>query len=501
MANNAPTEHPESLNRDLALRLILCAGLAIFWVVFLWNFWSKGVYALGFNAFIFLVLFLGLFVWVLRKEGHFGKNDLAWLIPFTLIVLSFALYDNPFLKIFSLMVLPAGFAIFYNQAFLPDKESKYWDIEYVLRIISRFFSFLLQIGKSATLYLNLIVPTGSAKKRIAVRVTAGLVLFLVIALTVFIPLLSSADAVFAERMKGIYDWFKEIISVPFMYKLLVGIALSILFSSVLAAWSGPFDYGKKEKQDKPIDSIVAGIVLGGILCLYALFLWVQVKRLWVGDLPFDFKETEHLVKSGFWQLLFLSVINILIYFFAYRKTSPIVQKILAAFTAASLLLLVSAGYRMGLYVTYYGFSYEKFFAAYTVLYCAIVFVWLITRLFIAQRSNILKFLVVLFIWMYAAVTVLPVEQFILRANVALSGIENSRIRLYELTMLSPDVLSLVKRYEQQGALKEKADYLEREGKNKSEEAFDWTPWIERQEKRVAEKVWYEMNIMNLMTRR
>ena len=128
MENNVSTERTPRISRNAAIRIIACAVLAIFWVVFLWNFWRKGVYALGFNAFIFLVLFLGLFVWVLRKEGHFGKNDLIWLIPFALIVLSFALYDNPFLKIFSLMVLPAGFAIFYNQAFLPDKESKYWDI-------------------------------------------------------------------------------------------------------------------------------------------------------------------------------------------------------------------------------------------------------------------------------------------------------------------------------------------------------------------------------------
>jgi hypothetical protein len=247
-----------------------------------------------------------------------------------------------------------------------------------------------------------------------------------------------------------------------------------------------------------IDPIISGIVLGGILIIYLFFLWVQLQRLWVGSLPFDFRETEHLVKSGFWQLFFLSIINILIYFFTYRKTHLLVQRILAAFTFASFLLLSSAGYRMGLYITYYGLSYEKFFASYTVLFCTILFIWLISRLFIGRRSNIIKFLIILFIWMYSAAAIFPVEQFILRTNVALSKLSESRIRLFELTMLSPDVLALVKNYQQQGVLQEKIPYFPHEGSGKPENNFDWTPWIKKQEKRVAEKKWYEYNLMNLI---
>ena len=175
-----------------------------------------------------------------------------------------------------------------------------------------------------------------------------------------------------------------------------------------------------------------------------------------------------------------------------------VQRILTVFTIASLFLLISAGYRMGLYVTYYGFSYEKFFASYTVIYCAILFIWLIIQLFIKQRANILKFLIFLFLWMYAAVSVLPVEQFMLRTNVALAGLKESRIRLFELTMLSPDVLSLVKKYQQQGLLKENAGYLSREKENKSSEEFDWNPWIKRQEKIISDKVSYEKNLVNII---
>ena len=488
----------EKFNKDLILKLVLSAVPAVFWVIFLWNFWYKGVDALGFNATTFFFLLLGLFVWVLYKKGCYATRDLFWIIPVVLIALSYSLYDNPFLKVISLLVLPLLFAVFYIQAFLPDKKDRLWDFEFVSKIAGRFFSFLPQIRKSIASYLNLIVPASENKNRVWVRVVIGLVLFSLIALTVFIPLLSSADAVFAAKAQIIYDWFLEIFSLPLVYKILTAVALTILVFSALTAWSRSFNFKREKTAEKEIDAIISGIVLGGILGLYLLFLGVQINHLWVGSLPFEFKEAVSLVKSGFWQLLLLSIINILIYFFIYRKTTPLVQKILTAFTFASLFLLVSAGYRMGLYVTYYGFSYEKFFASYTVIYCAILFVWLISRLFVKQRANILKFLVVLFLWMYALVSVFPVEQFIMRANVALTQIEESRIRLFELTMLSPDILSLAKKYEQQGLLKEEVGYLSREKKEKHGEEFDWNPWIERQEKKIGNKAWYERNLMNII---
>jgi len=484
--------------RELFLKLSLSAVLAIFWVIFLWNFWSKGVYALGFNAAIFWLLLFGLFIFVLRRSGCYLRHDLYWIVPISLIMFSYAIYDNPFLKLVSLLVLPITLGIFYNQAFLSDKKDRLWNFAFILKIITRFFSFLGEIGQTIKLYISLIIPADKTKKRVVLRTIIGLILFLIIAFTVFIPLLSSSDLVFASKVQGIYDWFLKIISLSFVYKLLVFIFLSLLFFSVLTAWSKIFNYQETEVVGQNIDPIVSGIVLGGILGLYLLFLGVQINYLWVGVLPFDFKETENLVKSGFWQLFFLTALNILIYFFTYKKTLPLVQRILTAFTVASLLLLVSAGYRMGLYVTYYGFSYEKFFASYTVVYCTILFIWLISRLFITKRSNIVKFLLVLFLWMYALISVFPVEQFILRTNVALANFKESRIRLFELTMLSPDVLTLVKEYQKNDLLQEQTSYLPRENGELTNKESDWNPWIKRQEEKVANKLWYEKNLLNVI---
>jgi len=99
--------------------------------------------------------------------------------------------------------------------------------------------------------------------------------------------------------------------------------------------------------------------------------------------------------------------------------------------------------------------------------------------------------------MFAVVTILPVEYLILNTNIALAKRPESRIRLFELTMLSPDVLTAVKKYQAAGVLKENVGYLGREGKEKTEDQFDWQPWIEKQEQRIVNKHWYEKNVINL----
>lgn len=124
-----------------------CLGLALFWVVFIWGFWQNGVFALGLNAFVFFSGALFLFFWTGYKRQYYGKRDLAWIIPLFLIAFSFLLYDNPFLKVFSLLVLPAFGALFINFGNLAAKARRHWDINFVLQLISRILSFLARINE------------------------------------------------------------------------------------------------------------------------------------------------------------------------------------------------------------------------------------------------------------------------------------------------------------------------------------------------------------------
>lgn len=70
---------------------------------------------------------------------------------------------------------------------------------------------------------------------------------------------------------------------------------------------------------------------------------------------------------------------------------------------------------------------------------------------------------------------------------ALVSKPDSKIQLFEMTMLSPDVLTQIKKYKEEGKLDEK----ER----------DWNPWIEKQEKRIQDKKWYEATLSSIRANR
>lgn len=473
------------------LEAIASVFLSLFFVIFAWGFWSRGIYALGANFALYLAAMVLFFAGKLSRTPKYSARDLAWITPFFLMALSYALYENPFFKIFNFLVFPVSFACFYAYSWLANKKEADWNFRFLTKIILRLLSFFVFLRDLIRLGSANVFKKSSSGSGLLKRTIAGLTILLV-ALLIIVPILSSADPLFAQKLKPIYDFVSGILSKSAVAKIIVLAVLSAATLTALLAWGRPHEEIVSSGQEKTRDLVAVSIVLGGIFLVYLLFLWVQIDRLWVGALPFDFSETENLVKSGFWQLLFLSFVNLAIFFFLYKKTAPAGQKMLGAFAVASLLLLVSSAQRMYLYVTYYGFSYEKFYASYAVLFCAILFVWLILRLFAPKRSNVFKFLAFQFIWMFALVSVFPVEQFILSSNMSLVKKEGSHIRLYEMSMLSADVLTEIKDYQARGLLAERP--------NLDAAPYDWNDWTAKREKEVNDKKWYELNLSSLRAR-
>jgi hypothetical protein len=491
--------HQSSPITETHIQLIASAAVAAFGVGFLWNFWEKFVYALGVNFAIFLAGIVGVCIWQLYRKGKYTARDLVWVVPLLLMALSVALYDNPFMKAVLLVVWPFSFAVLFNYAILENKGDHTWNLGLASSIAERILKTVTYIGKAVTSFLEVLIPANRKYKKIIARLLLGLGLFGLLALTVFIPLLSSADNDFGVILETIVEWVIAQVSLPLTYRILTGIVVAVGCMAILLAWSSPFDLERQSEKKEQVDDIVAGSFLSGVVTLYVLFIGVQVSKLWVGALPIDFDAVVTLVKSGFWQLLVLTFLNILIFYFVYKKTGRVVQWILGFFAVASLLLLASAGHRMGLYVQFYGFSYEKFYASYTVLFCGVLLLWLIAELFSRRKVDSIHFAAVLFIWMISVVSILPVEQFILRSNMKLVQREGSQIRLYELTMLSPDVLKIVKKYNAAGQLTERVGTLPREEVSSGIKR-DWQPWIRRQEERLAQKEWYEFNLMNVLNK-
>ena len=449
--------------------LIITGIISIFAVIFLWGFLTKGVYALGFNMTLFSLLVFWLFLEGEKNIKKFFKSHISWILPLGAIIVSFSLFENPFLKIINTFLLPFLLFFFFSYTRSVIEGKNTWNILLIAKILGREVSL-----SNAHKTLVESVQYEDHKKELFQKLFTGWAILIGLNL-VLIPLLASADKKFWQIVGNIFDIF----SMETMLKIFIAFALLIVFIALKISWSNRLTISNVFEHKK-LDSLTAGIVIGGTLITYFVFIATQLDAIMTQTLPLNVEAVSSLVKWGFWQLFFVSLINIGFFFVYFRKTNSTVQSLLLVFLLASIIILISASQRMYLYVDTYGLSYEKFFASYSVLYFWIL-LWLMTYLVLRKKENdILKTSLFLALWMYAALCIFPVEKTIFQINTKISQRQVTKMQVYQSHILSIDILDAV-------------------------EKLKWTPLYESQswelwkEKRLAEtqkKKWYEKNINN-----
>jgi len=94
--------------------IILSLIISIFTVVFLWWFFTNWIYALGINMSILWLLISWLFLQGTRNIWDLIKDNVYWIVPILWIIISFSLYENPFLKTINIFLLPLLLTFFFS---------------------------------------------------------------------------------------------------------------------------------------------------------------------------------------------------------------------------------------------------------------------------------------------------------------------------------------------------------------------------------------------------
>ncbi len=484
----------------------VAAFLSLFWVVCLWNFWSLGIHAMGANAALFFGGLLGLVARTYSSRGLELERSWIWAMPFGLLAASYALHDNTYIKTINLFLFPIGLGAIC----LLNLRRTRVTFGYLLSTIGLTLVGPFQYLDSAfaTQPRPSLRPQRKLFERQSLesRILLGVLISGVVIFCFVVPMLSSADEVFSQRMDNAYDYtigpLLDLFEMSLVWRVLTFLMLSVLLVSFAVRLT------EAHRPDDPVssaprDSVIAGILLVSVSLIYLLFLWIQLERFWLTTLPLDFEATERLVKNGFWQMLILTAFNLVLQIVTYRRTVAPVQAILFGFCLASVLLLASAAHRMYLYVTIYGLSHEKFFASYAVIYCAFLFLlffWLFIR---RQDADLIRIAAYAGIWVFAITTILPVEQVMVRVNLALARRPNSRINVDQMELFGADAYPLIIGQARQISPEAYFKLDERTRRSQiwivpgSNLATPWSQWCERIERRIASQKWYERNLSSL----
>ena len=450
--------------------------ISAFAVLSHWGFWDIGVYALGWNT---SVTYLCLTLLLLHDKPFIKfRENWAWLVPIVFMALSFGLYENPWLKVINMFVLPISLGVFLSYAHTTEKQHHWWSSSFLVRLGLIALNILPEWPRASNSLRSAALNQVDSSRASIVKRIARSIALLIPLLFIVLALLSSADQQFDQLLGRVFQIVGDMLNFSIFAKLAFVILLWVSLVAALSAFRQPFKY-EHQAAHRSVDNVTAAIVLISILLVYIAFLSLQIEYLLVDQLPIEFGDTERLVKFGFWQLFFLSIINVGLFYWAYRNTAVWLQWLLSLYLLASALILLSAAWRMALYVYYYGLSYEKFFASYTTLYALGLFVFLGFCLLAKKRQDLVKCVVFSVLWMFSLATISPIELLIFSANVALSKQVDSRVDLYHLSYLSADVLSDAFSAYEEG-------HFQNNG--------PWAVWLRSNKQVDCQRVWYSTNL-------
>ena len=286
-----------------------------------------------------------------------NRKAYLYLIPILLSLLSYL-----FIKIdTSNMVLNVIFIPILLSIFLLSLVNEKYDLS--RRFMVNFFKVFPGRLFSNLNYMQLLKQNKSENKnKKAFNIFLGCLIGIPIAI-ILLVLLTGADKYFSSFIDSIFGFIKNIINlenlVPNLLILLISfIVLFSVFVNVLKNRN----LKTKESILRTVNNSISSTILIIVNCVFILFLISEISKLTINflHLPVEYTYAEY-AREGFFQLLFVTVINIIIilYFVYYTtviKENKLVKNLLLVLVLFSILLIFNSYYRMFLYIGAYGFT-------------------------------------------------------------------------------------------------------------------------------------------------
>ena len=280
--------------------------------------------------------------------------------------------------------------------------------------------FFCNMGQGAYAIFKAKEDNGEEKKRKITMVLLGLGLAIPI-IVIVVPLLVSSDAAFEGLLKQINGktvW--EIIVVA----VLSFVLLLMLFGQLFALKNHKTKEDKKS-EFKGIDNTILISFLSVISIIYLFYLLSQLSYFFdgfMGILPIEYTAAEY-ARRGFFEMCIVAAINLVLVTVcsAISKKSdkgmPVILKVLSTFLAVfSLVLDSTAIAKMITYVKLYGFTRLRLFTTVFMVFCAILFIVAILKVYI-NNLKYMKTVLVVGATLVLALTFFNVDGFISNYNV------------------------------------------------------------------------------------
>ena len=348
------------------------------------------------------------------------KKPLLLFIPIFILSLNSFISANTIWRIPNLFVIIALFSVMSLLA-VGDFSIKGDLLGFIYKTIENIFKPFQHFRIPIKWLSEINKERGATFKRVLLGIGVSIPLLIII-----LSMLSSADEIFARSVENFVRTISTLFSMSTIFRIVIGaIAGFYLFGIIY------FIHIYKSKYELAIfgqpvngDLIIINIVLGSILIVYSLFVAIQFRYLFAasGNLPYGLNYVDY-ARRGFFELLFLSGVNITIILVAIWLTkhqnnigTKISKSLCCYLCVVTMVLLISSFYRMSLYSSEYGLTRLRFLVFGFLIFEAVGLIF--TQLYIIKpKFNILAVYSIIGLTYYLLLNVVPMDTFIARNQV------------------------------------------------------------------------------------
>ena len=457
---------------------------------FLFNllFYDK---VLGLSYPLYVIAVYAVLFWLLRQEQPL-KFDWTWLwgIPVLALSFSYLFFTNQLFAVLNFLMVPV--LLVAHTVLMASRNRYQWFsplflVDIVLGMIVRPLAHCLKPFPLLSKALKNRYHLGKAA--VVFQVLAGL-LAAVLLFIVIVPLLAAADDVFRHYVALLPNVFLGLNIGEFIFRMIIMIIVACLSFSYL--WSllvtrtvfNGVGAGQGERKAlaflNPV-AVTAFLVL--IDLLYVFFIAIQFSYLFGSlqyGLPQDFTYAEY-ARKGFFELLAVTLINLVVLLgnmnfvkASGSRADKAVKLLNTVLVIGTMLMLLSAHFRMSLYEEAYGLTYLRVLTHAFMGYLLVLFVATLSKIWVL-KLGLLKSFIVISLLAYTLLNYLNIDRLIAENNIARYQ-QGNPIDILYLTTLSYEVVPQLVNFMQNTSERELAEKLEKGLTSKKQALEKEIPW-------------------------
>lgn len=403
-------------------------------------FWNKN---LGISMILFIVPTILVILYNLKENQKIkNKNGIYWSIPIILLGLTYFIFNNKFFQILNIPIILSLIIIMCMNI----TDGNILENKFIRRILSNifkpFYKFKEIFEKMRIKEIINEQKENQDEKIEFIKKLGKALLIAVPVILIVIILLSSADSVFGNLFHNIPNYISRI----FESEQLVNIILRVIWIIVVFLYISGFILVfttsnedkvdlKDENREQKVSTFTLNTILISLNIIYLIFSIIQFKYLFINagkEINFDYATYA---RSGFFQLMFVSFINFIVLKASKlkqeEKLNTILKIILVIFT---ILIIISAAFRMHLYEKEYGYTYLRLFVYFILITESLVLLPILMK-YIGKDIDVFKTSLKIIVAMYVILNFVNIDSIIAKNNINkyLEDPENNKLDVSYIT--------------------------------------------------------------------